>query len=150
MRRSAARADLFRAAIARYAELDDLGAPISADGSAYEMIADLLERGVLAATRPDRPQGCMISSGMLYGGPDSSDLVAELASLRTGFCKGLERRIDREIKRGRLPASTDAPALARLYTGVMQGMSVQARDGASDRELRAMAQAALAAWPTRG
>jgi hypothetical protein len=38
-------------------------------------------------------------------------------------------------------------AIARYYVTVQQGMSIQARDGASRRDLEAVAHAALAAWP---
>jgi hypothetical protein len=37
--------------------------------------------------------------------------------------------------------------LSRFSLGVVQGMAIQARDGATAAELRGIAAAAMAAWP---
>ena len=44
------------------------------------------------------------------------------------------------------PASLDA--IARYYTTLVQGLSVQARDGASRADLEAVVTCAMAAWDT--
>jgi hypothetical protein len=44
----------------------------------------------------------------------------------------------------------DVDGLSRFFLGVFQGMAVQARDGATPAELRAVAAAAMAAWPGKG
>jgi hypothetical protein len=44
------------------------------------------------------------------------------------------------------PASLDA--IARYYTTVVQGLSIQARDGADRAELEAVINCAMAAWDT--
>jgi hypothetical protein len=56
--------------------------------------------------------------------------------------------ITRDITAGRLPADADAHQLARFYAATLQGMSQQARDGATRNELLAIAEASLRAWPT--
>jgi hypothetical protein len=43
----------------------------------------------------------------------------------------LSERIQRGIEAGELPVGTNASKLAGFYVSVLQGMSVQARDGAS-------------------
>ncbi len=59
--------------------------------------------------------------------------------------EAIERRIEADVDRGVLPPDTDAPA---RHTGAMiQGMSQQARDGASRAELEALAEIALAVRP---
>ena len=58
--------------------------------------------------------------------------------------RGADRRGHR---RGRLPEGTDAGGLATFYAAVIQGMSTQACDGASEAELQRVADVALAAWP---
>ncbi len=52
-------------------------------------------------------------------------------------------------KDGELPKGTDARVLARFYSAVVQGMSVQARDGATRAELLKLADVALQAWPAK-
>ena len=68
-------------------------------------------------------------------------------AMRAQTLEGLRKRFEDAQKAGELPARTDAAALARFYCAVIQGMSVQARDGASRKELQAIAKVALSAWP---
>ncbi|MFD0537247.1 hypothetical protein ACFQY7_29380 [Actinomadura luteofluorescens] len=50
---------------------------------------------------------------------------------------------------GDLTASpTDLDALARYYTTVVQGLSLQARDGATRPDLESIITHAMTAWPT--
>jgi hypothetical protein len=51
------------------------------------------------------------------------------------------------VAKGELPASTDIEGLSRFYLSVFQGMAIQARDGASRAELKAVAATAMAGWP---
>jgi hypothetical protein len=53
----------------------------------------------------------------------------------------------RAKKEGELPASVNAKALARFYGAVIQGMSVQAKDGATAVELSGITDMAMLAWP---
>jgi len=50
-------------------------------------------------------------------------------------------------KPGVLPDTIDPATLARFYATVLQGLSVQAVDGATRAELDAVVLAALRAWP---
>jgi hypothetical protein len=45
-------------------------------------------------------------------------------------------------------AALQLPILTRYYATVVQGLSVQARDGASRDELEAVVSCAMAAWDT--
>ncbi len=56
-------------------------------------------------------------------------------------------KLDRAEEQGELPAGTDTQALARFYSAILQGMSVQAVDGASAAVLHRTVDLALAAWP---
>ena len=56
-------------------------------------------------------------------------------------------RITQGIAAGELAKTTDADALARFYVTVMQGLSVQGRDGATANELTQVVECALKAWP---
>jgi AcrR family transcriptional regulator len=141
------KAGLYRAALRQYGvgymTLDEIGAA----PSACSAVQSLLERGVEAVTRPGRPLGCLVSSGMLMVGPDHAGLAAELRALRAGLRQAIERRIAQDVASGILPASVDASALARFYATVLQGLSAQAIDGATREELTSTAAIALRAWP---
>jgi hypothetical protein len=62
----------------------------------------------------------------------------------------LRARLEAGVSNGELPTTTDIEGLSRFYLSVYQGMAVQARDGAGAPELRAIARAAMAAWPGDG
>jgi len=130
------KADLYRDVVRLY----------GASNMAPEEVA-VLERGVEAVTRPGSPVGCMISSGMLMVGPDNAGLAAELRTLRAELREALELRISRDVEVGVLPDTIDPTTLARFYATVLQGLSVQAVDGATRAELDTVVLAALRAWP---
>lgn len=95
---------------------------------------------------PERPLGCMVvlSAVPSEGITGLADLVLEA---RQVSLKLLESRLQRGITEGELPKTTKVRALARFFVTVQQGMSIQARDGVSSKELDAVATAAMRAWP---
>jgi hypothetical protein len=74
---------------------------------------------------------------------------AALAAYRASVESSVRKRIERGVRAGELPAGTDAAALAKFYETVIQGLSSQARDGATRRSLLAVVAAAMRAWPRR-
>lgn len=141
------KADLYREVLRHYNGMG-LGANEIADApTSFEATRRALERGIAAVTKGDRPAGCMVSSGMLMTSSDNAKLAAELRADRAAFRTSLERRIRRDIETGVLDVSVDAAGLARFYASVVQGISVQAIDGATPAELTAVMQNALNAWP---
>ncbi|WP_376964196.1 TetR/AcrR family transcriptional regulator [Azospirillum sp. A26] len=141
------KADLYREVLRRYGASGIDPDEITQAPSGYEAARLVLERGIAAVTMPGKPLGCMISSGMLMTSAENADLAAELRAIRATTRVALERRIQRDIDDGHLPATTDAPTLARFHATLLQGLSVQALDGATAEELLAVAGQALAAWP---
>jgi hypothetical protein len=61
----------------------------------------------------------------------------------------IKARLERGVADGDLTVpSGGLDAIARYYTTVVQGLSVQARDGAGRAELQAVIACAMAAWDT--
>jgi AcrR family transcriptional regulator len=143
------KADLYREVLHRYGSGRISSKEIANASSSYEAARQMLERGIAAVTMPGKPLGCMVSSGMLMTSAENADLAAELKAMRAASRKALERRIARDVKEDILPAATDAAALARFFATVLQGLSVQALDGATAEELRRVAASALRVWPGR-
>ncbi len=98
-------------------------------------------------TRPDQPSGCMLSLALNHCSPAAASVQAALTERRAKSLARLQARIEHGIAEGELPPKTDARELARFFMTILQGMSVQARDGASRDSLLATAQAAMRAWP---
>jgi hypothetical protein len=59
----------------------------------------------------------------------------------------IERRISRGIEDGDVPRETSVTDVANFYVMVLQGMSVQARDGAGQKDLLAVVNQSLMCWP---
>lgn len=95
----------------------------------------------------DAPAGCMV---MLGGACDEwPEAVVETVRRMRVTTLGLIRdRLEAGAAAGEFPPGTDLDRLSRLYLSVCEGMAIQARDGASVEELRGVAEAAMAAWPS--
>ena len=69
-----------------------------------------------------------------------------LARCRREAQDAIERRLARGVAESDLPKRVDVAAFAAFYYTVLQGLSVQARDGASRATLAAIVDCAIAAW----
>ncbi|MGH3985220.1 MAG: TetR/AcrR family transcriptional regulator [Pseudonocardiaceae bacterium] len=98
-------------------------------------------------TDPAYPPGCLLISAATNCTRQSADVADMLRRRRNANVAELERRITADIEAGELPADADARALAVFTAAVVQGMSQQACDGATRDDLRAVAEAAMRAWP---
>lgn len=58
------------------------------------------------------------------------------------------RRLERAIAERELSATANPARMAKFFSMVMQGISTQSRDGATPEELRAVAESAMALWPS--
>jgi AcrR family transcriptional regulator len=131
------KAGLYLEALDHYSGLPgavaDLGVPDTLD----EAIETILRKGALAVTDPSGERGCMISSGMLQSAADHAELAEELVirrgRMRDVIADALGRWVDRER----------AISLARYLVVVLQGLSVQARDGATRSELEEVVRQAV-------
>jgi hypothetical protein len=100
-------------------------------------------------TRPDTPHYCMLILAAPTGAVENHAVREFLADRRRDQHTTIKGRLARGVTDGDLtapPASLDA--VARYYTTVVQGLSVQARDGATRAELEAVITCAMAAWNT--
>lgn len=91
--------------------------------------------------------GCMVANGGLQGGAEHEGLQAALAGQRLAAQQAIAERLARARREGELPAGLDAKTLAAYFSMVIQGLAIQARDGASLKTLQALARLAMQAWP---
>lgn len=121
------KAGLYREALDRYA-----ARPGGIDGMANadtleQAVSGLLTSAIGAVVTDER--GCMISTGLVEGAPAQQELARELRERRVE----LRRRIADGLSRWL--GSREADNLAAYLLAVQQGIAIQARDGASEREL---------------
>ncbi len=107
----------------------------------------ILREAAHAFTAKDHPPGCVVSTGVLSCAPEHRDVAHSIAGLRESSIEAVANRLMQAKQEGELPESVDAWALARFYGSVVQGMSIQAKDGATTAELLSIGELALRAWP---
>lgn len=143
---------LFRKALARYHQteigfaLEALSAPVSTQ----EAVRRLLLGAAEAYSRPGKPGGCLFVRGALAASPQAQNIADELRNFRKASEAAIAERLAMGRAKGDLPENLSVEGFAKYLAGVMNGMSIQARDGASTEELRSLARTALAAWPVEG
>lgn len=115
--------------------------------TAKAAIERILREAVLRFTAKSSPRGCAVATGELDCAPENREIAHCVAVLRAASLEATTRRLRQARNEGELPAGVDVNALARFYGAVIQGMSAQAKDGASAAELSGIADAALRAWP---
>lgn len=139
---------LFREAVALYdrVESEAVTRALQEAPTARAAVEALLRANAAAYADPEKPAGCMVVLAALLGTPENEGLRATLAENRRQGQEALRLRLEQGLAAGELPPGTDTARLAAFYTTVLQGLSIQARDGASAEALAAIVEAALAAW----
>ncbi|MCA6120853.1 TetR/AcrR family transcriptional regulator [Bradyrhizobium sp. WSM 1704] len=140
--------ELFRQALDYYVRNEgDLiwGAAMRAH-TAYDTVETFLMQTARVFTRRSRPPGCLVVLSALHPGEHSETVRRELVEHRAQTVKDLRERLRQGVARGEISPAADLDAIAKYYVTVQQGMSIQARDGASRQQLELIARAALAAW----
>ncbi|MFF9406993.1 TetR/AcrR family transcriptional regulator [Streptomyces anandii] len=137
---------LFAEAVLAYDERHRSFAPraLAEEPTARAAVERLLREAAAAYTAPGHPHGCLVlHAATNCTSPEVEELLRER---RNADVAALRRRMEEGAAAGELPAGADTGALARYVAAVIQGMSQQARDGASREELEALAEIAMAIW----
>ncbi|MFD9985165.1 TetR/AcrR family transcriptional regulator [Streptomyces massasporeus] len=130
----------------RYGSFTDRA--LAEEPTARAAVERTLREAATAYTEPGHPHGCLV----VHAAANCSNPEVEqsLRDRRNANIAAFESRIRADVTTGVLPPATDAAALARHTGAMIQGMSQQARDGASREELEAVAEIALSIWPRTG
>ena len=131
----------------RYHSDSQQNCPYGDQPTARAAVESLLTFAATLFTDPGHPRGCLAVMAMMTSSTTSPRLQQMLMEQRTMAKSHLRERIQRGVKEGDVPQDADVAALTNLYSAVLSGMSLQARDGASRKALLAAVQAAMKAWP---
>lgn len=118
---------------------------LAEEPTARAAVERMLREAAVEYTTPGRPHGCLVIHAAINC--TTPEVETSLRDARNANIAAFESRIRADIAAGELPSDTDAAALARHTGAIIQGMSQQARDGASEEELVALAELAMAIWP---
>jgi AcrR family transcriptional regulator len=138
---------LFREAIELYTGLEGsiTERALREEPTTHAAIERMLRENAREYADPTTPTGCMIVLGATSW-TDNEDVRRYLSTYRSEAREQLRRRFERGLAEGDVPASADPAALAAFYYTVLEGLSIQARDGVSHEALETVIDGALAAW----
>ncbi|HEY4199194.1 MAG TPA: helix-turn-helix domain-containing protein [Devosiaceae bacterium] len=115
--------------------------------TAYDAIRAMLQAVADTITIPNSPRGCMLVLAAPTGALENHPVREFLAGARKAQFNDIRDRLTKGVADGDLSLSKGTvDGMARFYTTVMHGLSVQARDGASREDLELVIDCAMAAW----
>lgn len=139
---------LFLQAIDLYEERPDaFFYPAMEQKTAYLAVQAILRGAADRMANADHPQGCVIVQGALSCSEASATVKDALVKRRLEGQQALQKRFEQAQQDGDLPQHIDAANLASYIGTVLQGMCVQANNGASTAELYAVADMVLENFP---
>lgn len=134
---------LFLEAMRLYAGApQDLQAQLDAAPTARAAAQAMLRNAAVAFTGLDTPRGCLLASATASVSTAAADVQQAVSDMRSDIRQRLAARIAKDM--GPTPL---AETRATMVVGLIQGMSVLARDGVGREGLLAMADCAMAGWP---
>jgi AcrR family transcriptional regulator len=143
--------DLFRKVMALYGATS--GEPprraLREQPTARAAIHAMLRATADQVTGPDTPHYCMLVLAAPTGAVENHAVREFLADRRRDQHAAIKGRLTRGLTDGDLVVQPERlDGIARYYATVVQGLSVQARDGATRAELEVVITCAMAAWDT--
>ena len=94
----------------------------------------------------DKPTGCMLIVATMNCSNANSNIQHAVWHKRKSSKDKMYSRLTLGQHLGEFPASVDIQALTDFYVTLIQGMSIQARDGASALQLEAVVKMAMRCW----
>lgn len=114
---------------------------------AKDAMQAVLEGAARQFTDLGHAPGCMIATANVQCADLNREIANSVSQLRQNALVALKVRLDKALVDGELPANTLTLPLATYFALVIQGMAVQAHDGATLATLFDTATLAMACWP---
>lgn len=115
-----------------------------------EAIHHLLRKLAQNYTDGNTPHGCLIVCAINNDLNHSGRVNKILQKMRRASEKVIFEKIKLAIQLKQIPSDTDAKNLSKFFATIIQGMSIQSKDGASKKDLIAVADLAMNVWPSTG
>jgi AcrR family transcriptional regulator len=138
--------ELFREAVALYDRLEGSATEraLREEPTARAAMRAMLRDNAENYADPATPSGCLIVLGSTAATRSNAGVRAYLTRLRRETEEAIRARLERGVAEGDLPSGTDVATLAAYFNTVLEGLSIQARDGAPRDALLAVADRAVA------
>lgn len=143
------KADLFLEAV-RYYERRYWEQPaqrLMAEPDIYVAIQNFFNESAEILLSPDTPCGCMVVLAAVNISQEEKKIIEAIKEMRLATKTMFAERLRRAIQDGQISPDTDVPALSAALNTLLEGMSLQSRDGIFQSELKAIASHALKMLP---
>jgi AcrR family transcriptional regulator len=112
-------------------------------------VAETMLRGAIdTVTDAEGPHGCMRVIASVACGPAAQSIHDEVVERSNVAKRALVERFERARAEGDLPAHIDPAGLTHMLVATLQGISVQANQGVTRKELEGLVDTALSLWPS--
>lgn len=118
-----------------------------AEPDLYRGIDDFFKESARILLSPDSPCGCMVVLAAINIADEAKDVIDAIQELRQATKEMFAARLRQGIADGQLPANTDVIAMAGALNTMLEGLSIQARDGLSQDELERIASHSVRLLP---
>lgn len=113
------------------------------------LVAETMLRGAVEnATGGEQPHGCLRVINSVACGAEAESIRSEINARGKLAKAALSERFERAKEEGDLPSHVDPQGMTAVLVAMLQGISIQASQGASRDELDRLAQTGLAMWPS--
>ena len=138
---------LFREAVGIYLTTAGSGGikVLMETANAPEAIRAMLTASVEIALSNPGTGGCMVALGLVNCQLQNAELRAHMEALRQATVVLIKGRLEQGVAAGDLPGAIDVDGLASYFAMVIQGLSLQAQDGATRNDLLRIVSTAMAA-----
>jgi AcrR family transcriptional regulator len=144
------KAELFRKVVDRYmAQRAVVWENALREPTARLVVERILDTTADALTSGQNPHGCLLVQSALTCSRESDCIKQELALKRADSDSLLRGRFARAQAEGELAPNVDVAALARYFSTILRGMSVEASAGATRQALQNVIDLAMKAWPAQ-
>lgn len=112
-----------------------------------QAIETALRQSVRMQCEDGHPKGCMVALGVMSApSPENARVANALTHSRLRTRAGIVACVDRAVREGQLPETTEAAVMATVFDSFLQGVSILARDNVPHAILDAAISQLLVTW----
>ena len=141
---------IFREAVELYSrtESEPITRALTQAPTARAAIEGVLRAAAKVFSQPGRPKGCIVALGGMSCSDAGSDVAGFMREQRAHRHSVIQRRLQQGVVDGDLSPTADVKATATFYATILDGIAVEAREGASRKTLQTIVDYAMATWET--
>lgn len=112
-----------------------------------QAIETALRQSVRMQCEDGHPKGCMVALGVMSApSPENARVANALTQSRLRTRAGIVACVERAVREGQLPETTEAAVTATVFDSFLQGVSILARDNVPHAILDAAISQLLVTW----